>query len=87
VDIRKQPLSNKQIEGWLQQVDWEQLLNRRSTSWRQLSADERNSVDKTNVGALLLQHPTLIKRPVLSHQQQLLIGFNESIYQQQLGKL
>jgi len=85
VDIRKQVLSKALIEGWFHQLDWELILNRRSTSWRQLDESIRNDVKRANVISLLLKHPTLIKRPVLSYKKHLLVGFNTQHYQALLG--
>lgn len=59
-DLRASPPDREEVEGWLA-VAGDRLLNRRSTTWRQLSEAERGAP----VIDLLLAHPTLIKRPVV----------------------
>lgn len=85
IDVRKQPLAKTTIEAWFKYVDWESILNRRSTCWRQLEDHVRNNIQGNNVATLLLEYPTLMKRPVLATGQQLLVGFNEQDYQKLLG--
>ena len=62
------------------------LLNRRSTTWRQLSEDARSGLtDKTAVD-LLLTHPALLKRPLLDVDGALRAGFDEAAWTQALGQ-
>lgn len=72
VDLRADPLDEAMIAGWLEQLPVDQLLNRRSTTWRQLSEQEKA---RTDTAALLLEHPTLIKRPLLAHEGRYRVGF------------
>ncbi len=81
-DLRADPLSTAMIETWLEQLSTLTLLNRRSTTWRQLTDQEKAS---ENVVALLLANPTLIKRPLLSHQGHYRIGFKAEEWATFLG--
>jgi len=56
-------------------------VNKRSTSWRQLSDEEMKNLLENQKVEILLQYPTLIKRPVLVTDKSMLIGFKESDYQ------
>jgi arsenate reductase len=62
-------------------LGWENMLNRRSTSWRQLDDQQKDNLSLDRAIALMLETPTLIKRPVLDTGEQILIGFNQDDYQ------
>lgn len=66
-----------QVPEWLAQIGWQALINRRSTSWRQLSDEQRNRLDNEKALLLITATPTLIKRPLLVANQVLLVGFDE----------
>lgn len=78
VDFRAEGLSTRQIQTWLETLGWEMLINKRSTTWKNLSEDERSNLSI----ALIEKHPTLIKRPVLERGDQIYVGFKEEIYQE-----
>ncbi|WP_372747450.1 arsenate reductase [Litorivivens sp.] len=80
-DYRDDPVSKSELESWYDVVG-DKLLNKRSTSWKQLSEAERSASDKPDIVALLAQHPTLIKRPVLVNGNTVHVGFADKDYQQ-----
>lgn len=65
-DFRQAGFTRKTLEEWLQTTSIDQLLNRRSTSWRNLSDVDKKNTDPEHLKDLLLENPTLIKRPVFS---------------------
>jgi len=76
---------------WLQQVSaqtgWQALLNQRGTTWRKLASATQSAVtDQQAAIALLLAHPSLIKRPVLATKGRYHLGFSESQYQAIFGE-
>lgn len=73
-DLRADGLDAGLVQAWLDSDFAEQLVNRRSTTWRQLSETQRESEGEALLN-LLLQFPTLIKRPVFVDGQILAIGF------------
>ena len=79
IDFRDTPLSAEQLQRWHQFVG-DDLLNKRSTTWKQLSETERNIDNQANMLALLATHPTLIKRPVLDTGDTVTIGFSTDRY-------
>src|SRR3569623_3713016 len=65
-DFRCDGLDEKQLIDWVEPLGWEAVLNRRGTSWRTLSDDQREKiVDQASAIAAMLAQPALIKRPVL----------------------
>jgi Spx/MgsR family transcriptional regulator len=80
-DLRKDGLDPDTLRGWIERVGWEPLLNRRSTTWRNLDESRRTDLDARSAAALMAANPTLVKRPVLEAGDKLLVGFAESDYQ------
>jgi arsenate reductase len=80
-DFKKQGLERATVAAWLQQADWELLVNRKGTTWRKLP-DERKAavVDKASALELMLEFPSAIKRPVLESAGTLSVGFSEDQY-------
>ncbi len=65
-DFKKAGLDAALIDGWLVDVPWPQLLNRRGTTWRKLDAAEQDgAVDAASAKALMLAHASVVKRPVV----------------------
>lgn len=78
-DFRESPLDTAQLKSWLNTVG-EGLLNKRSTTWKQLSDTQKTLGDQSAIIRLLAEHPTLIKRPVLETQQTVTVGFSADQY-------
>ena len=81
-DFRTDGLNQDQVRQCCDALGWEQLLNRRSASWRGLPDEVKAATDETRGIELMLAQPTLIKRPVLDNNGRILVGFTPSNYQQ-----
>jgi arsenate reductase (glutaredoxin) len=79
-DFRQDGLEPARLHAWSQAVGWETLLNRRGTTWRQLSEAEREHRDEEHALVLMHDLPTLIKRPVLEYLGEVVVGFSERRY-------
>lgn len=79
-DVREDGLTRALVESWVKQLGWEKVLNKASTTWRELPDAEKAGVDQTRAIALLLAHPTLVKRPVLDRGSALSLGFKPAAY-------
>lgn len=80
-DVRVDGLTTEQVAAWLEQLTPEKLVNKRSTTWKQLPEAEKTRVDRGEAVTLILQHPTLIKRPLLEHGGKSYAGFTAEQYQ------
>jgi Spx/MgsR family transcriptional regulator len=80
-DFRKDGLDQASLNRWVEQLGWEVLLNRRSTTWRKLEDADKADLDPPRAMALMLREPTLIKRPVLVCDGQASVGCSEQDYQ------
>lgn len=86
-DLREAPPALAQIEQWLTAVGRERLLNRRSTTWRELAEVERTRAEHAEgaeLASLLAARPTLLKRPILEGQRVLRCGFDAAAWAQAL---
>ena len=69
-DFRVDGLDQTMVDDMLKDIDMGLLLNKRSTTWKQLSDAEKEQV----TAATLVTHPTLIKRPVVKEAGHYRIG-------------
>lgn len=83
-DFRSDGLEPARLARWLRTLGDERLVNRQSTTWRQLDAADRERA-MTAAGDLLLEHPTLIRRPLLERGDGLQVGFSPDAYQRFFG--
>ena len=80
-DVRSDGLDRATLQAWIDTLGWEQLLNRRGTTWRKLPETVRAGVNQTAALDIMLAHPASIKRPVLEHGGELYLGFSAASYQ------
>lgn len=73
-DLRTDGLEAGLLRGWLDSEFADRLVNRRSTTWRQLGEEQRQARGDALL-ELLLQYPTLIKRPVFVRDRIIAVGF------------
>ncbi len=81
IDYRKNPISLEKLQTIVSIVGWENLINRRSTTYRSLSEKQKKNINYD----LVLNYPTLIKRPVLISEDEVLVGFSEKKYAAIIG--
>lgn len=75
-DIRADGVDASSIAPIVEALGWETALNRRSTTWRTLSDADKTDIDDTKAVTLILDHPTLMKRPVFVTDHAILCGFD-----------
>ncbi|MDT8879986.1 Spx/MgsR family RNA polymerase-binding regulatory protein [Halomonas saccharevitans] len=79
-DLREDGLSAPLLEHILHRVPLMEVLNKRSTTWRQLDDEEKENLDANSARELLLAHPTLLKRPLLENGDEILVGYRDGDY-------
>lgn len=85
-DFRKDGLNLDRVQYWADAVGIDTLVNRRGTTWRQLPANARESVEAGDLSALVDQ-PTLIKRPVFETADAIIVGFAKADAEDILARL
>lgn len=81
-NYKKDGVPEKKLKQWVRSCGWETLLNRRGTTWRRLDEKYRDNINASSAIKLMLENPSIIKRPVLESEGLLLIGFKEAEYRQ-----
>jgi arsenate reductase len=80
-DFKKQGLDRATAAAWLDQRDWAVLVNRKGTTWRNLTdAQKAAVVDQASALELMLGNTSVIKRPVLAGAGALQVGFTPDLY-------
>jgi len=79
-DFRQDGLDETMIRRWQATVSIDTLLNRRGTTWRNLDTSLRDNLAAEDIPALLVSHPTLVKRPVLERDDDVMVGFSDKGY-------
>lgn len=80
-DYRKQGVDKAFLADVASQVGWEVLLNKRGTTFRQLSDADKADIDLDKALTLMVAHPAMIKRPVLAHNGSYTVGFKAADYE------
>ena len=78
-DFKKQGLKAETVYGWMAHQPLDVLLNRRGTSWRKLSEAEKALTDETELVALMVANPSLVKRPVCVAGDMVTVGFTKEV--------
>ena len=81
-DFKKESASIEKLQEWSSKTAWEKLLNKQGLTWKQLDPEIKASITgKSEALQLLADKNSMIKRPVIEHNDNVVLGFDESIYQ------
>lgn len=81
-DYKAKGIDASTLDGWIGKVGWEVLLNKAGTTFKKLDDAQKENLDAAKAKALMLEQPSMIKRPVLDVDGKLTVGFKPEIYQQ-----
>ena len=76
-DYKKEGADPERLSHWVEALGWEVLLNKRGTTFRKLDDADKADIDSNKAVTLMVQHPSMIKRPVLEYTGGILVGFKE----------
>ncbi len=83
-DYKKYGVRKEKLLQWIKEVGWELLLNKKSTTWRSLSLADQQKVTNEKVAMqLMIEFPSIIKRPVIEMNNKIMVGFNETYFTKQ----
>ena len=80
-DYKANGVERARLEAWAREVGWETLLNRGGTTFRKLPPKDQEGLTERKAITLMLEQPSMIKRPVLDVGGRLLVGFKPADYQ------
>lgn len=86
-DYKKEGITAAALNEWCKQAGWERILNKKSTTWRDLSDADKNSVtDAASAIPQMQEHTSLIKRPVITKGKKVVvIGYDEAALTSLIG--
>ncbi|MFU8812065.1 MAG: arsenate reductase family protein [Balneolaceae bacterium] len=76
VDVKKDPITDQKLADFAHKVGVEVLVNKRGMTWRRLGLSDQDP-DEQKLFDLLLEHQTMIKRPLIEKDEAVLVGFDE----------
>jgi len=84
-DYKAEGIDKERLENWAKDVGWEPLLNRAGTTFRKLPEKDRENITEKKAIALMVEQPSMIKRPVLEVGAKLTLGFKPETYAKLFG--
>ena len=84
-DYKKSGIDERTLKAWVKELGWQALLNTRGMMWRKVPEDVRENIDEQSAIALMLETPSIIKRPVLDTGKARHVGFKPEQYTQIFG--
>lgn len=79
-DYKSAGIDRETLTRWCQELGWETVLNRAGTTFRKLPDADRADLDQDKAIALMIAQPSMIKRPIVDGDGQLLVGFKPDQY-------
>ena len=80
-DYKKSGITRDKLSGWCREAGWENVLNKKGTTWKKLSLSEQEKI--TNAASaikMMMEHNSMIKRPVIETGKSVLVGYNEEVF-------
>jgi len=78
-DYKRSGITKEKLEAWCRELGWEALLNKRSTTWRELPQPRQKKITgEAEAIELMLEQTSIIKRPVIEYGNAVTAGFNET---------
>ncbi len=81
-DLNKAGIDEDRLRSWVEELGWEALLNRRGMMWRNLPQGIKEGIDEQAAVKVMLETPSIIKRPLLDTGTAKYVGFNPQQYAQ-----
>ena len=88
VDYRDDPRSPEELVAWKDKLGgWEAMINKSSTTWRQLPAHRKEPGSDAEWKLLLREYPQLVRRPVVvTGDGEVTQGFSDNGFKKRFGK-
>jgi arsenate reductase (glutaredoxin) len=80
-DYKAEGIDRAHLETWCDKTEWETVLNRAGTTFRKLDDASKADMSRDKAIALMLEQPSMIKRPVLEKEGTVTVGFKPEIYE------
>lgn len=79
-NFKKEGIDKITLQRWSKEVGWEKLFNTKGTTWKKIAADfEGQKLTETKAISIMMEHNSIIKRPVIEGAKQLIVGHDASL--------
>ena len=85
-DYKKSGIDADHLTKWCDALGWEKVLNRAGTTFKKLPDGDKADLDQAKAIALMLDQPSMIKRPVLDLGEKRIVGFKPDVYIEAFAK-
>jgi Spx/MgsR family transcriptional regulator len=85
-DYRREGISPERVRAWVSEFGWERLLNRSGTTYRKLDTEIRETLDEGSAARLMVEQPSLMRRPILDLGERRVLGFSNDVYSRELAR-
>ncbi len=83
-NLKEISINNGMLNLWCKEVGWETLLNKKGATWRKMPTEEQALITEEAAAiALMIETPSIIKRPVIELRDKLIVGFDENGYKKE----
>lgn len=76
-DVKLDGVPKDDLERYVGKMGWEKIINKASTTWRTLEAVDKENINSEKAIALLLNNPSLMKRPLFEFNGEVILGFRD----------
>ncbi|MCZ7932401.1 ArsC family reductase [Agrobacterium leguminum] len=80
-DYKAAGIDRAHLETWCDAAGWETVLNRAGTTFKKLDDGQKTDLSREKAIGLMLEQPSMIKRPVLEAKGRITVGFKPETYQ------
>lgn len=85
IDYKESPPTPDLLRSWFPHVGWENLINKRGTTWRRIDEKRREKLSPERAIELMTEYPSIIKRPVVDQRGLVSVGYNEQAFKDLLS--
>ena len=80
-NYKKEGVAKEKLENWTEMFGWEKLVNKKGTTWRKLPPEQQERIESEKEAiAFMMENPSVIRRPVIEKDNDLLLGFDPDEY-------
>ncbi|MBD5772261.1 ArsC family reductase [Marinomonas colpomeniae] len=83
-DYKKETIETTTAKSWIEELGWENVINKRGTTWRKLDEETKNTMDNETAIQTIINQPSMIKRPLMALNNTVYLGFNADDYAEHL---
>ncbi len=82
-DYKKQAIDKPTLANWVETVGIDKIMNTKGTTYRKLSDAQKAQMNQDMDAALdmMIAQPSMIKRPIVISDNELIIGFDEAAFE------